>query len=55
VKKTSPTRTPPYYVTRRADTAEQLEVVLNNLRDDGFTILHVLPGYVVVALMPDRL
>lgn len=46
-------RQPPYYIARRADTAEELEALLNELRDEGFSILHVLPGYVVVALMPD--
>ena len=42
-------RTPPYYVTRRAGTAEELESVLNTLRDEGFAIHYILPSYVVVA------
>lgn len=49
-KKTE-TRQPPYYVVRRADTAEELEELLNKLRDEGFTIQYVFPGYTVVAWM----
>lgn len=52
-KKQSKNRRPPYFVTRRADTAERLEQVLNELIEEGFTIRYVLPWYVVVALMPE--
>lgn len=49
-------RKPPYYVARRLQSVEALEETLNQLRDEGFTITHVMCGietYTVVALKPD--
>lgn len=50
-KKETVTRVLPYYVVRRADTVEELEILLNTLRGDGFAIHYVFPGYTVVAWM----
>lgn len=54
-RSTTRARKPPYYVAYRLEFGA-LEAKLNELRDEGFTITHVMCGietYTVVALKPD--
>ena len=47
---------PPYYIARRLQSVQDLEAVLNELRDEGYIIRWVMGGletYTVVALMPE--
>ena len=47
---------PPYYIARRLQSVQDLETVLNELRDEGYVIKWVMGGpdtFTVVAVMPE--
>ena len=46
----------PYFIVRRLQFVQDLETVLNELRDEGYVIKWVMGGpdtFTVVALMPE--